>query len=57
MLFRETSPCADITASLWGLQQKTHILLNEFFLHFLLIVVSFSAYLIIFTSDKMLLIT
>ena len=57
MLFWETSPCADITASLWGLQWKIHILSNEFFLHFLLIVVSFSTYLVIFTSDKMLLIT
>ena len=36
---------------------KTQICTNEYFLHFSLIVVSFSAYLVIFTPDKMLLIS
>ena len=53
VLFWGTTPCADITASFSGLWKKTHMLSNEFFLHFLPIVVSFSTYLIIFTSDKM----
>ena len=52
MLFWETSQCADVTASLWDMQAKTHVFSNDNLLCFLLITVSFLTYLIIFTPDK-----
>ena len=54
--FLETSPCADVTASLWDMWAKTHIFLNDNLLYFLPITVSFLTYLVIFTPDKTLLI-
>ena len=38
------------------MQMETHVFSNEYLLCFLLITVSFLTYLIIFTSDKILLI-
>ena len=55
-LFWETTPHANVTASLWDMPLKTHISTNQYLAHFLLITVSFLTYLIIFAPDKMLLI-
>ena len=52
MCFSGTSPCADVIASFWGMQAKTHVSLNNHILYFLPIMESFLTYLVILTHDK-----